>query len=185
MLFRSLDFNQAISLSLNGTIGEKLNIKSNYDSQSTFDFQNLIKLDYTPNEDDIIQKIEIGNVSMPISSSLISGAQNLFGLKTQLKFGNTTIDAVLSEQRSQSKTLSSKSGGGQSEFNLSPLDYESNKHYFLSHYFRKNYDNSLKSYPYIDSQVRITRIEVWITNRSNDTENVRNLVAFQIGRAHV
>ena len=85
----------------------------------------------------------------------------------------------MSEQRSQSKTLSSKSGGGQSEFNLSPLDYESNKHYFLSHYFRKNYDNSLKSYPYIDSQVRITRIEVWITNRSNDTENVRNLIAFQ------
>ena len=176
----ALDFNQAISLSLNGTIGEKLNIKSNYDSQSTFDFQNLIKLDYTPNEDDIIQKIEIGNVSMPISSSLISGAQNLFGLKTQLKFGNTTIDAVLSEQRSQSKTLSSKSGGGQSEFNLSPLDYESNKHYFLSHYFRKNYDNSLKSYPYIDSQVRITRIEVWITNRSNDTENVRISLLFKI-----
>ena len=80
------------------------------DYLSTFDFQNLIKLDYTPSEDDIIQKIEIGNVSMPISSSLISGAQNLFGLKTQLKFGNTTIDAVLSEQRSQSKTLSSKSG---------------------------------------------------------------------------
>jgi len=175
----ALDFNQAISLSLNGSIGEKLNIKSNYDSQSTFDFQNLIKLDYTPNEDDIIQKIEIGNVSMPISSSLISGAQNLFGLKTQLKFGNTTIDAVLSEQRSQSKTLSSKSGGGQSEFNLSPLDYESNKHYFLSHYFRKNYDNSLKSYPYINSQIRITRIEVWVTNQSNDTENIRNLIALQ------
>ena len=175
----ALDFNQAISLSLNGKIGEKLNIKSNYDSQSAFDFQNLIKLDYTPNEDDIIQKIEIGNVSMPISGSLISGAQNLFGLKTQLKFGNTTIDAVFSEQRSQSKTLSSKSGGGQSEFNLSPLDYESNKHYFLAHYFRKNFDKSLKSYPYIDSKVRITKIEVWITNRSNETENVRNLVAFQ------
>ena len=175
----ALDFNQAISLSLNGKIGEKLNVKSNYDSQSAFDFQNLIKLDYTPNEDDIIQKIEIGNVSMPISGSLISGAQNLFGLKTQLKFGNTTIDAVFSEQRSQSKTLSSKSGGGQSEFNLSPLDYESNKHYFLAHYFRKNFDKSLKSYPYIDSKVRITKIEVWITNRSNETENVRNVVALQ------
>ncbi|MGA0277519.1 MAG: cell surface protein SprA, partial [Candidatus Kariarchaeum pelagius] len=80
---------------------------------------------------------------------------------------------------SQSKTLSSKSGGGQSEFNLSPLDYESNKHYFLSHYFRKNYDNSLKSYPYINSQIRITRIEVWVTNQSNDTENIRNLIALQ------
>ena len=175
----AFDFNQNISLSLNGNIGQKLNVKANYDSDSTFDFQNSIKLNYTPNADDIIQKIEIGNISMPVSSSLLSGAQNLFGIKNQFKFGKTTIDAVFSEQKSQSKTLSSKSGGGQFEFDLSPLDYESNKHYFLSHYFRKNFDKSLKNYPYIDSQVRITRIEVWITNRSNDIENVRNLVAFQ------
>ena len=87
----SLDFNQALSLSLNGTIGTKFKINSNYDSQSNFDFQNLLKLDYTPNEDDIIQKVELGNVSMPVSGSLISGAQSLFGFKTQLKLGNTTI----------------------------------------------------------------------------------------------
>ena len=44
-----------------------LSISSNYDTQSTFDFQNLLKLDYTPTEDDIIQKIELGNVSMPLA----------------------------------------------------------------------------------------------------------------------
>ena len=62
----SLDFNQVISLSMNGKIGERLTISSNYDTQSTFDFQNLLKLDFTPTEDDIIQKIELGNVSMPL-----------------------------------------------------------------------------------------------------------------------
>ena len=100
-----LDFNQNINLSMNGKIGERLSISSNYDTQSTFDFQNLLKLDYTPTEDDIIQKIELGNVSMPLSGSLISGAQSLFGFKTQLKFGNTNVTAVLSEQRSDSQTV--------------------------------------------------------------------------------
>ena len=175
----SLDFNQLISLSLTGKIGEKLSISSNYDSQSTFEFQNLLKLDYTPNEDDIIQKIELGNVSMPISGSLINGAQSLFGFKTQLKFGNTTIDAVLSEQKSQSKTVSSSADGSMNEFSFTALDYESNRHFYLAHFFRKNFDKSLKSYPYINSSVRITRVEVWVTNKSNETRNIRNIIALQ------
>ena len=175
----SLDFNQALSLSLNGTIGSKFKINSNYDSQSNFDFQNLLKLDYTPNEDDIIQKVELGNVSMPLSGSLISGAQSLFGFKTQLKLGRTTIDAVIAEQRSQSNTLNTSSGGSMNEFSFFPLDYESNKHFFLSHFFKLNYDKFLRNYPYINSPVNITRIEVWITNRSSETDDVRNLVAFQ------
>ena len=174
-----LDFNQLISLSLSGKIGEKLTINSNYDSQSTFDFQNLLKLDYTPNEDDIIQKIEVGNVSMPISGSLISGAQSLFGLKTQLKFGNTSIDAVFSEQRSQSTTLTSSPDGSMTEFSFDALDYESNRHFYLSHFFRKNYNKYLDSYPYINSPVRVIRVEIWVTNKSNETDNIRNIVALQ------
>ena len=175
----NLDFNQAISLSLNGKIGEKLNVNANYDSQSTFDFQNLLKLDYTPDEDDIIQKIELGNVSMPISGSLISGAQSLFGFKTQLKFGATTIDAVISEQRSQSSTINATTEGAFNEFSLFPIDYDGNRHFFLSHYFRKNFDRFLETSPYINSPINITRVEVWITNQSNETENVRSIVALQ------
>ena len=175
----NLDFNQAISLSLNGKIGEKLNVNANYDSQSTFDFQNLLKLDYTPDEDDIIQKIELGNVSMPISGSLINGAQSLFGFKTQLKFGATTIDAVISEQRSQSSTVSANSDGAFNEFSFFPLDYDSNRHFFLAHYFRKNFDIFLETSPYVNSPIKITRIEIWITNQSKETDNVRSIVALQ------
>ena len=175
----SLDFNQAISLSLNGKIGERLTITSNYDTQSTFDFQNLLKLDYTPTEDDIIQKIELGNVSMPLSGSLISGAQSLFGFKSELKFGNTRVTTVLSEQRSQSQTVSAKGNGSFEEFEISPLEYDENRHFFLTQYFRDKYENTLKTIPYLNTQINITRIEVWVTNRVNQTQNVRNILALQ------
>ena len=71
----SFDFDQRISMSLMGKVGTRLNVNANYDTQSTFAFQNLMKLEYAPSEDDIIQKIEVGNVSMPLNSSLIRGAQ--------------------------------------------------------------------------------------------------------------
>mgnify|MGYP001160023688 FL=1 len=175
----SLDFNQAISLSMNGKIGERLTISSNYDTQSTFDFQNLLKLDYTPTEDDIIQKIELGNISMPLSGSLISGAQSLFGFKTELKFGNTKVTTVLSEQRSQSQSVTAKGDGSFEEFSIFPLDYDENRHFFLGQYFRDKYDKTIKTYPYLNTQIKITRIEVWVTNRINQTQNVRNVLGLQ------
>ncbi|WP_028283397.1 T9SS outer membrane translocon Sov/SprA [Olleya marilimosa] len=175
----SFDFDQRISLSMIGKVGSRLQVTTNYDTQSTFDFQNLIKLEYTPTEDDIIQKIEVGNVSMPINSSLISGAQSLFGVKTQLKFGKTTITGVFSDQRSDARSVTAQGGGTLDEFEFFIRDYDENRHFFLGQYFRNNYDKALENYPFINNNIQITRIEVWVTNRSNRTENVRNFVAFQ------
>ena len=175
----SFNFDQRISLSMLGKVGERLQVTANYDTEATFDFQNLVKLEYTPTEDDIIRKIEIGNVSMPLNSSLITGAQSLFGVKTQLQFGKTTATAVFSEQRSQNNTVVAQGGGTIDEFSLSGLDYDENKHFFLSQYFRDHYDKALEHYPYINSQVQITRLEVWVTNRSQQTSNVRNIVGIQ------
>ena len=175
----SFDFDQRISLSLLGKIGERLQITANYDTESTFDFQNQIKLEYTPTEDDIIQKIEVGNVSMPLNSSLIQGAQSLFGVKAQLQFGKTTITGVFSEQKSETRTVTAEGGATITDFELFALEYDDNRHYFLSHYFRDNYDRTLEQYPFINSNVQITRMEVWVTNVSSRTENVRNIVALQ------
>lgn len=175
----TFDFDQRISLSLLGKIGTRLQVTANYDTQSTFDFQNLIKLEYTPTEDDIIQKIEVGNVSMPLNSSLVTGAQSLFGVKTELQFGKLKLTGVFSEQRSQSRTVVSQGGGTLEEFEFFGLDYDENRHFFLGQYFREKYDEALINYPFINSTVQITRIEVWVTNRSNQTDNVRNIVAFQ------
>ena len=175
----SFDFDQRISLSLLGKIGERLQITANYDTQSTFDFQNQIKLEYTPTEDDIIQKIEVGNVSMPLNSSLIQGAQSLFGIKTILKFGKTTITGVLSEQQSETRTVVAEGGATVTKFEIFALDYDENRHFFLSHYFRDNYNRVLAQYPFINTNIQITRTEIWITNTTNRTDNVRNIVALQ------
>jgi cell surface protein SprA len=175
----SFDFDQRISLSMLGKIGERLQVTANYDTEATFDFQNIVKLDYTPTEDDIIQSIEVGNVNMPLNSSLITGAQSLFGVKTQLQFGKTRVTAVFSEQRSQNNTVVAQGGGTLNDFSITALDYDEDRHFFLAHYFRDNYDQALESYPYIRSQVQITRLEVWVTNRSQQTLNVRNVVALQ------
>jgi cell surface protein SprA len=175
----SFDFDQRISLSLLGKVGERLQVTANYDTEATFDFQNLVKLEYTPTEDDILRKIEVGNVNMPLNSSLITGAQSLFGVKTQLQFGKTTVTAVFSEQRSQNNTVVAQGGGTLNEFALTALDYDEDKHFFLAHYFRDNYDDALQNYPFIRSQIQITRLEVWVTNRNQQTLNVRNVVAIQ------
>ena len=176
----TFDFDQRIGLSLLGKVGTRLQVTANYDTEATFDFQQLIKLEYTPTEDDIVRKIEVGNVNMPLNSSLITGAQSLFGVKTELQFGKTRVTAVFSEQQSQSRSVVAQGGGTLEEFEFFARDYDENRHYFLSHYFRDNYDRALLQYPFIDNQgLQITRVEVWVTNRNNQTDNVRNVVAFQ------
>ncbi|WP_340155171.1 cell surface protein SprA [uncultured Winogradskyella sp.] len=176
----TFDFDQRISLSLLGKVGTRLQVTANYDTEATFDFQQVVKLEYTPTEDDIIRKIEVGNVNMPLNSSLITGAQSLFGVKTELQFGKTRVTAVFSEQQSQAKSVVAEGGGTVEEFEFYARDYDENRHFFLAQYFKETYDKSLLQYPFIDNQgLQITRIELWVTNRNNQTENVRNIVAFQ------
>lgn len=173
----TFDFDQQISASIIAKVGKRLKVTADYDTQSTFDFQNLIKLEYTPTEDDIIRKIEAGNVTMPIKNSLINGSQSLFGVKTELQFGKTTVTAVFSQQNSESKTVTAEAGGSIEPFELRATDYDADRHFFLGQFFRENYANSLKNYPLISSPINVTRIEVWVTNRNSNTENFRSIVA--------
>ena len=182
----TFDFDQQINASIRAKVGERLEVSANYDTQASFDFQNLVKIQFIPpalsdveyNEDGIIQSLEAGNISMPIKNSLINGAQSLFGVKTKLQFGNTNITAVFSQQNSESKTVVAEGGASIQEFELRTTDYDNDRHFFLSQYFIDNYANSLKNYPLISSPINITRVEVWITNRNASTEDFRSIVAF-------
>ena len=174
----TFDFDQQINASIRAQVGERLEFTANYDTQATFDFQNLVKIDYKPTEDDIIQGIEAGNVAMPIKNSLINGAQSLFGVKTKLQFGNTNVTAVFSQQNSESNTVIAEAGASIQPFELRTTDYDTDRHFFLSQFFFENYANSLKQYPLVSSQINITRIEVWVTNRNAATEDFRSIVAF-------
>lgn len=174
----NFDFNQRIQMDVLGNIGTKMKIKMNYNTEAQFDFENQIKLDYTGGADDIIKKIEAGNVSLPLNGTLISGTQSLFGVKTQLQFGKLDVSAVFSQQKSQSKELQINNGAQQNEFSVSGSEYEVNKHYFLAKYFRDNYNRALSNPPTVLSGVLITKIEVWITNKTGNTQDSRDVLGF-------
>lgn len=173
------DFDEKIQASVNGKVGDKLNFNLNYNTEASFSFdkQNL-KLDYKGQEDDIIQTLEAGNVSMSLNSQLITGSQALFGIKANLKFGKFTIQALLSQQNSESQSVSSQGGAQTTSFEVTGDSYDENRHFFLSHFFRDNYEASMAQLPYVTSGVTVNKIEVWITNKRGMYDNARNIVAF-------
>ncbi len=181
----TFDFDQQIQVNLIGNIGDKLKLSINYNTEATFDFENQVKVDFTGYDDDIIQKIEAGNVSLPLSGSLITGSQSLFGIKTKLKFGRLDVTTVLSQQKGKKQEIEVKGGAQVKEFELKADEYDQNRHYFISQFFRDNYEQAMSSPPYVSSPINVTRIEVWVTNNNNTTQNTRNLIAFQdLGEAN-
>jgi cell surface protein SprA len=173
------DFDQEIQMNVNGKVGDKIDVNMNYDTEATFDYDaKSIKLRYDGKEDEIIKSLEAGNVSMPVNSSLITGGSSLFGIKTELQFGKLSLAAVLSQQNSQTKSVSLSGGVQTSDYEIKVDAYDENRHYFLSHYFRDHYDDWMSTYPSISSGVTIKKVEVWVTNKTSVLDNARNIVAF-------
>ena len=156
-----------IKMNVDGKIGKKLDLKFNYDTQSTFDFDRQIKIGFDSDafsEDDIIKKIEAGNVSLPLRGNLIQGAQSLFGLKTEVQFGKLRLTGLMSQQRSRSTNIKVENGVSVQEFTITPNEYDENRHFFLSHYNRDSYERNLSNIPYIGTPHQIAQIEVWISD---------------------
>lgn len=182
---RNFDFDTKVQINASGTVGDRISVKFSYNTESTFEAdQELIKLSYQGKEDDIIRRIEVGNVSLPLSSTLIPGSNSLFGIMTELQYGKLKVSAVVSKQESESETVSSKNGASTTEFEVDITDYDENRHYFLSRYFRENYDKWMKDIPVIKSDIVITNIDVWVTNsnytsQNQNTQSTRNIIAFK------
>lgn len=173
------DFDMNINVNVVGKIGDKLQLGVKYNTQSGFDFENQMKLEYAGDEDDIIKKIEAGNVSMSLPTRLITGSQSLFGFKTTLQFGRLTWTSLLSQQRAKRESIVIQNGAQRQNFEIKADQYEENRHFFLSQYFRDQYDYALSTLPVIRSNINITRLEVWVTNRNGQTQGVRDVVALQ------
>ena len=173
----NFDFQQRIQMNVVAKIGDKIEFNTNYNTEATFDFENKLKLKYEGKEDDIVKLIEAGDVTLPLNSSLITGSQSLFGIKTQLQFGRTMVTSVFSQQKSETRSITVQGGAQTSEFKLKALDYEDNRHFFLSHHFRDNYERALERLPIVSSNLNITKIEVWVTERGSAVTQNRNIVA--------
>lgn len=217
-------FNEQININFNGKIGERLGVMANYDTKSSFNFENALKVnykpqgllpnmpnmpnglnglnkpslpgmpgmnstglsqpgmpgipDFTPTNESIIQGLEAGNINWNINSQLIPGVQNLFGAKAQLRFGRLMATLVASQQRSKKQEITLRNGSIGKQYEIRADQYDENRHFFLSQYFRDQYERSLRYIPQITSGVTITRVEVYVTNRTNTTESLRNIAGF-------
>ena len=175
----SFDFDEKINLNVRGSVGDKMNMDFNYNTEATFSYDaKKINLKYDGKEDEIIKLVEAGNVSFPTNSSLIKGATSLFGIRTDLQFGKLSLQTVISQKTSNSTVVNSKGGTQLTTFEIEITNYDENKHFFLAHYFRDNYDRSMSQLPTVLSGIDISRIEVWVTNKTSDYNNPRNIIAF-------
>lgn len=174
------EFDQQINMSVVGKVGEKLAVSATFDNNNSFDFQNNMKVEYTGFKEDILKKLEIGNVSLPLNNTLIQGAQNLFGIKAQMQFGKLFVTSIASTQRGKVESINIPGGsnGQGREFQFVASEYDESRHFFLGHYFRNNYERwALNSQQ--NSGINVTRVEVYLINRSNDTQTLRSVVGFQ------
>lgn len=172
------DFDMQMNVNLLATVGDKLKLNISNNTKATFDYQNMQRLEYVGKEDEIIKKIEAGNISFPLQSTLINGVQSLFGLKSQLQFGKLWVTGVVSQQKSRRQSLVVQGGAQTQNFGIKADDYDENKHFLLGQYFRNNYNNALREFPRLNSLVTITKIEVWVTNRTGAVEGVRDVLCF-------
>ena len=174
----TIDFDEKINLNVNGKVGDKVNMNLNYNTDATFDFdsQNL-KLKYDGKEDEIIKLVEAGNISFPSNSSLVKGASSLFGIRTDLQFGKLKLQLVGSQKKSSTTSVSSKGGAQLTPFEIDVANYEENRHFFLSQYFRDKYDAGMQTLPTVATGININRVEIWVTNKTGTTTNTRNIIA--------
>lgn len=174
----NFDFNMDIQMNVVGNIGDKLKFTANQNTAAVFNFENQMKLDYAGKEDEIIKKIEAGNVTLPLRSSLIQGSQSLFGIKTELQFGRLRITTVLSQQQGRAQNIQVQNGAQTTMFDLGVEQYDMNRHFFLTQFFRDNFNRAMDNLPVIRSNTQITRVEVWVTNRNNVSAEVRDVCGF-------
>ncbi|MDR1745808.1 MAG: cell surface protein SprA [Tannerella sp.] len=173
------NFDQNIQANVQASVGTKVNFNLNYNTEASFNFDaTRLKLAYGGEEDEIIKTLEGGNVSLTTSNSLIRGGAALFGIKSDLQFGKLRVNLLVAQQQSESQTINTKGGAQMKEFEINISKYDENRHFFLGHYFRDHYDQSLAKLPFIQSGIVINRIEVWITNKRSNYNQARNIVAF-------
>ncbi len=173
------NFDESIQLNVQASVGSKVSFDMNYNTETSFDFDSKkLKLAYTGEEDEIIKSLEAGNVSMTTNNSLINGGAALFGMKADLQFGKLRVNALLAQQTSESKTVKSKGGVQTKEFELGIDEYDANRHFFLAHFFRDNYDKAVSNLPSVSSGIKINKVEVWVTNKQANYDEARNIVAF-------
>ncbi|MFA7420385.1 MAG: cell surface protein SprA, partial [Melioribacteraceae bacterium] len=173
------DFKQTVQINLSGTIGDKLNLSADWNTERQFQYENQLKIKYTGYEDEIVQSVEGGNVSLQ-TSPLVGGSEALFGIKAHFKMGPFSLTALASQKKSEVKEVSYTGGSKAQKFEIHAYDYSPN-HYFVDSIYQNRTVNTFNKYygnpvPQPVNYLRIKDIQVWKTTTGlfNPTERKAN-----------
>lgn len=99
------EMNQKLRVNTTGTIGRKIKVILDHDSEREAQYKNTVKLQYNGDEDEIIQLIEAGNTQFTIPGVMGSGGKGLFGIKGVAQLGPLTFEGTLSREQGQAKKV--------------------------------------------------------------------------------
>ena len=172
------DFSQEVQITVNGTIGDKLNILADWNTQRTFEYENQLKIKYTGYEDEIVQSVEAGNVSLSTSSSFVSSSSALFGIKAAFQIGPLKLTAIASQKKGQIQEKSLSGGTSKMDFSKRAWEY-SKDHFFVDVVYRSYYEEYVKkSAAPANLQIKENEYEVWLYHVGPANETMEKGVAF-------
>jgi hypothetical protein len=175
------DFNQEVQVNVNGTIGDKLNILADWNTKRTFEYENQLKIKYTGYEDEIVQSVEAGNVSLSTPSSFIGSSQALFGIKARFQMGPLTLTTLASQKKGQIKEVAVTGGSQESDFQMRAYEFATNHFFVDDSIYRPLYEPYYQNEPPLISRpdLQIVEAEVWMQRSGIKPDpNERQAVAF-------
>lgn len=171
-------FEQSLKLNIQGNIGDKLSIQTDWDTERDFDFMNRLNIVYDGYDDEILQRMELGNVSMQTGNSLIRGGNALFGVKSVAQLGSLRLTSVLSQQEGEGKTETITGGAQEQQISIRPGDYEADRHFFLDYFTRQEYEGNVSNPQQTGQALQLTEVNVWVLRESSQSvEGERQAIA--------
>jgi len=167
------DFAQEVQINVSGTIGDKLNILADWNTQRTFEYENQLKIKYTGYEDEIVQSVEAGNVSLSTSSSFVSSSSALFGIKAAFQIGPLKLTAIASQKKGQIQEKSISGGAQKIDFEKRAWEY-SKDHFFVDTVYRALFEPFIKTRQANGRlQIKENEYEVWLYHIGAANETMR------------
>lgn len=170
-------FDQQFQMNVQGTVGDKLQISADWSTQRTFEYENSLRIVYTGYEDEIVQKIEAGNVSLTTPTRYVQGSSALFGLKSTMQIGPLTWTFLVSQQKGKTETKTISGGSQENKIDIPASSYDFDRHFFISAFYRENYEKVFEAPPIPQvTSFSIDQIEVW-KQRTTITGNANEVAA--------
>lgn len=158
-----------------GKIGDKVTVNVDQDSERAFDFENNVRLVYQGYDDEILKRLEAGNISLSLPGTkyvTFSGKNSgLFGIKSEMVLGNLNVTTIASQEKGESQRLSLTGGAQAGRKIIRDHQYLRYTYFFLDDLYRAEYDSFSVARTHIQSRmpIRSESIEVYKAAPGNET----------------